>query len=907
MKNLILILVFTVCSLATHAQSVGINTTSPDNSAVLDITSTTKGILIPRMDSVGRSAITNPAKGLMVYDSTLKSFYFYNGTVWNAIGNEIAESDPKVGNLTLNYMPKWNGTSLQNGLVYDNGTKLGVGTTVPSEMLNISNGNFLTQGTFGSSPSLTVNGAGTRMFFYPKKGAFRAGGVDGHNWNDNVIGNYSTAFGFNAQAIGTNSFAAGTDSYADFENSFALGSNTLAGSANSFAVGYFAAAESDKAIAIGPNSYASGNSSIALGNLANSQRNYSIAIGSGSIAQGENSVTLGSNIKAASYAEVALGSYGTNYTVGSNTAWNSNDRILTVANGATNNSRSDAMVILKNGNTGIGVAIPTEKLVINGKVKTTNFQMTNNAINGYVLQGDSIGNGTWVNANSLVTTNWTASGNHLYSTLSGNVGIGTSSPSEKLHVEGNINIQSGRLTFGNSGKSVFIGQSAGLNDDLTDNENVYVGYEAGTTNTTGNSNQFLGKFSARNNLTGSFNTAFGGLALYNNSTGNNNLAIGNFSGYNVLGTGNVMLGYGAGFNETGSNKLYIDNSTTSNPLIYGEFNNNLLRVNGTLNINNAYSLPTVAGTANYLLQTNGTGTTSWVNPSTIINGNWTTASNNQYSSVSGNVGIGTTTPATKFHVLGNTTLEGQVNFNSNWNIQSGDDFYVEKNGSRYLTVYGTGGNVGIGTSSPNYKLDVQSNTSAVANVQSSGNTAYFSATAPAANDAAIKFNTYSSTSSTPSRWLVGKGSTNETGSNAGSDFIVNRYTDDGVYNGQPLAINRQSGTVTVGNDGASSTDNTIKINGSMSVKVTTITTSSTSTTLTGNDYMVIYKGSIISNSFTLPSASSCMGRIYIIVNHSGAIVSSPFYSTGNGISSSGLSIGATLHLVSDGITWQKIN
>lgn len=64
-------------SSAVLAQNVGIGTTSPNTSAALDISNTAKGLLIPRMTSTGITAIANPAKGLMVYD-TLKSQLMVN-------------------------------------------------------------------------------------------------------------------------------------------------------------------------------------------------------------------------------------------------------------------------------------------------------------------------------------------------------------------------------------------------------------------------------------------------------------------------------------------------------------------------------------------------------------------------------------------------------------------------------------------------------------------------------------------------------------------------------------------------------------------------------------------------------------------------------------------------------------
>lgn len=51
---------------------VGINTSTPNSSAALDITSTDKGILIPRMTTSQKIAITNPASGLLIYDTDLK-------------------------------------------------------------------------------------------------------------------------------------------------------------------------------------------------------------------------------------------------------------------------------------------------------------------------------------------------------------------------------------------------------------------------------------------------------------------------------------------------------------------------------------------------------------------------------------------------------------------------------------------------------------------------------------------------------------------------------------------------------------------------------------------------------------------------------------------------------------------
>ena len=82
MKNIFTLLAAVLLTATTYAQ-IGINTETPDASAALDITSTTKGLLPPRMTTAERDAISSPAIGLMIYqtDGTV-GFYYYNGSSW---------------------------------------------------------------------------------------------------------------------------------------------------------------------------------------------------------------------------------------------------------------------------------------------------------------------------------------------------------------------------------------------------------------------------------------------------------------------------------------------------------------------------------------------------------------------------------------------------------------------------------------------------------------------------------------------------------------------------------------------------------------------------------------------------------------------------------------------------------
>ncbi len=70
---------------AAISQSVGIGTTTPHNSSTLDITSSGKGLLIPRLTTSERNAIAAPANGLMIYNVTENDFNFFNGSYWQKV------------------------------------------------------------------------------------------------------------------------------------------------------------------------------------------------------------------------------------------------------------------------------------------------------------------------------------------------------------------------------------------------------------------------------------------------------------------------------------------------------------------------------------------------------------------------------------------------------------------------------------------------------------------------------------------------------------------------------------------------------------------------------------------------------------------------------------------------------
>lgn len=99
----IFVVTLLLCSAASYGQ-IGINNTDPHPSSVLDLNATDKGLLIPRMSTAQRTAISSPANSLLVYDTTINLyFYFYSGQ-WHAlsqwmpsVGSDIYYSSGNVG------------------------------------------------------------------------------------------------------------------------------------------------------------------------------------------------------------------------------------------------------------------------------------------------------------------------------------------------------------------------------------------------------------------------------------------------------------------------------------------------------------------------------------------------------------------------------------------------------------------------------------------------------------------------------------------------------------------------------------------------------------------------------------------------------------------------------------------
>ena len=99
----------------TSDGQVGIGTTGPAATALLDLTSTEKGFLAPRMTTVQRDAILSPATGLFIYNTTTNQYNVYNGTLWGAVGGGGGGIGTYVGATSSTYSGNNNNN---NGYAY---------------------------------------------------------------------------------------------------------------------------------------------------------------------------------------------------------------------------------------------------------------------------------------------------------------------------------------------------------------------------------------------------------------------------------------------------------------------------------------------------------------------------------------------------------------------------------------------------------------------------------------------------------------------------------------------------------------------------------------------------------------------------------------------------------------------
>lgn len=129
---------------------------------------------------------------------------------------------------------------------------------------------------------------------------------------------------------------------------------------------------------------------------------------------------------------------------------------------------------------------------------------------------------------------------------------------------------------------VFIGHESGINNSYG-SENTFLGYQSGYNNKSGNNNTYIGTYSGFKSQ-GTENVHLGFSSGFGNTQGLQNTFLGVSAGSDSSGSGNVFIGYKAGLNEPKDNKLYIHNSETPKPLIYGDFKAEYVTFHGNVGI-----------------------------------------------------------------------------------------------------------------------------------------------------------------------------------------------------------------------------------------------------------------------------------------------------------------------------------
>ncbi len=265
------------------------------------------------------------------------------------------------------------------------------GNTDTRLQLNYDGGLYV-PGIFGPTTpadSIPATGAGSRLMWYPAKGAFRAGRVgnrlDGTQWDASKVGNYSAALGVDTKASGQSSVALGNASAATKKGAVAMGITSGAEGSSAVAMGKSSTATGDFAVAIGQQANAEGQSSVALGGFTDATADAAKALGGtasalGAVsmnrgtAAGGNSVAMGEG-EATGTRAVAMGRAtvaATNQSLSAGTCNSANttadNTLLAVGNGTfdtgsfscTNNS--DALRLKRNGDLAVGHSTPTARL-----------------------------------------------------------------------------------------------------------------------------------------------------------------------------------------------------------------------------------------------------------------------------------------------------------------------------------------------------------------------------------------------------------------------------------------------------------------------------------------------------------------------------------------------------------------
>jgi hypothetical protein len=167
-------------SFSVLSAQVGINTdgSNPDASAILDVKSTDKGMLIPRMTLTQRDNISSPAAGLMIYNNDSNQFNYFDGSVWTVVGDNL-------GNHTASENIQLGSNFISNDGDSE-GISIGLNGDLNVQTSSLNNRPAVFSSAFNGGAYIEVNNAaGTRALFGPGGSGF------GSNTNHVIVANWS--------------------------------------------------------------------------------------------------------------------------------------------------------------------------------------------------------------------------------------------------------------------------------------------------------------------------------------------------------------------------------------------------------------------------------------------------------------------------------------------------------------------------------------------------------------------------------------------------------------------------------------------------------------------------------------------------------------------------------------------
>jgi hypothetical protein len=275
------------------------------------------------------------------------------------------------------------------------------------------------QGTLASGDASTAMGLNTTASGY--QSIAMGQGTTASSSTSTAMGLNTTASGYQSTSMGDSTISSGYGSTtmgnrtnASGDHSVAMGFKSVASGTQSIAGGYESKASGNHSLAMGYQSIASNDQAFAFGNTDTASGYQSIAMGLNSSATSNSTVAIGNNVNAASYGETALGIFNTRYTPTAATSFDSTDRLFVIGNGLDDTHRSDAITILKNGNTTIAGKITT------GAMTYPNTDSTA----GLVLTTDGLGKASWASTPSYtVGLNASLGGYVFYVTPNGKHGL----------------------------------------------------------------------------------------------------------------------------------------------------------------------------------------------------------------------------------------------------------------------------------------------------------------------------------------------------------------------------------------------------------------------------------------------------------------------------------------------------